>query len=88
MLIGKKVSVGTTAVDLLSGTGTDLEYVLILRVVGSLTAQLFIGDSAVTAATGFTLKADEDLKLRLHDDTVYAITGSGTQDIYVLAYTV
>lgn len=89
MLTGKTVSVGTTAVDLLSGIDTDRELEVLLRWDASASNTAYLGDSSVTSTNGFKIYSGEvvqsgqELRVRLHGDTIWAVA-SGSFSIYVL----
>ncbi len=87
MLEARMVSIGTTAVDLLAGVDLDLEYELIVK-TGTVNVALFIGASDVSSTNGFSIGANEMLRLRLHGERVFAVTLSGTAGISLLAYSV
>lgn len=86
MLVGKAVSVGTTAVDLLSGVDLDKDVEVQIR-TKSLGVDVFVGNSSVTATDGFLLLRDGDLiKIRSSGgEHPYAVTNGGTGTVYVLA---
>lgn len=89
MLTGKTVSVGTTAVDLLSGIDVDKTYELVIRYVPAGGAEVSLGSSSVTASNGFRLPATEGIyRFTIDGERMYAVTQSGTINLHVLAYRV
>lgn len=89
MVAGRMVTVGTTAVDLISGL-TFHEYEIVVRVPATLGVDVFLGDSAVSATDGFQISrtAGDIYRFTLRGEHLYAITNGGSGTITVLAYEV
>lgn len=86
MIIGRTVTVGTTAVDLLAGLGVEGEYALKLRLGSS---QFWFGDSTVAVGNGFTVSGPMLEEFRFQSgDRLYAITAASASTIDVLAYSI
>jgi hypothetical protein len=87
MLVGKTVSVGTTATDLLAGVDIDKTYELVVRYTAAGGVEIALGNSGVTFSNGFQLPLAADIhRFILNGERMYAITQSGTIDLYVLAH--
>jgi ATP-dependent protease HslVU (ClpYQ) peptidase subunit len=80
----QSVTVGTTATLLMGVTQSPKTVVI----TGHGNNDVYIGGPGVTTASGSNLKDATQWSLRLgQDDSLYAITGTGTHTIQVLAIT-
>lgn len=83
MVVGRTVTVGTTATNLSTAASAEGEYRLLVRSGG----QIWIGDSTVAPNDGWTLNSGQTLDITLQaNDEVYAIAGGNTS-VDVLAMT-
>lgn len=72
------LNVGTTATRLIQAPGNPLN----LNIHADSNQDIFLGGSAVTAATGFPLKQNEQLTLNLFPgNTLYAVSATPSQVI-------
>ena len=79
-IAGSQYSVDGTAVKLAESNGMPLE-VHIHCASGS----IYLGNSAVTSATGYRMdNGDKDTFTVPDGSALYAISGAGTQTVYVL----
>ena len=76
----RQVTVGTTATALVDATA-EAETV----VLHSSTGQCFIGNSDVTASTGYRMDNGDKLTLQNKANGIWAITASGSVTMMVLA---
>jgi hypothetical protein len=73
-------SVDGTAVLIAESNGTPLEVHL------HSSGAIYVGNSNVTSSTGLRLDSNDKITFTIPDNTsLYAIAGSGTQTLYVMA---
>lgn len=83
-VLSQSITVGTTATLLVGATQAPKTVVI----SGHGNNDVYIGGPGVTTASGSNLKHVSAWNLRLgQDDTLYAITGTGTHSIQVLTIT-
>lgn len=77
-------SIGTTAVLIAKGGNVTIpESVLIQNPVGA-TATVYLGGADVTTANGVAVIAGSSISVDMVSDSLYAIVGTGTQEIRTL----
>lgn len=80
MVASFTLSVTTTPIDLLDGVDVDRPLEVFLL------GNIYIGGPDVTASNGFTLPSGAPLRLDLHGETIYGVSGgSGTVKVLVIS---
>lgn len=82
--LATRVSVGTSAVNLVTADNADLSVgsALTLRNTGS--TSIYLGGASVTTGTGFEIKTNESFSINTNGNALYAISASGTNLVHVL----
>lgn len=80
-----EVTAATTATKLGDGKDGPSKAGILVHALSTNTAAVFLGDDAVTNATGVGLAAGETLHLAVQDESkVFAISVAGTQKLRVM----
>jgi hypothetical protein len=83
----RALTVGTTAAQIATGGNVTIpESVLVQNPVGA-TATVYLGGSDVTTANGVAVIAGASISVDMVADSLWAVVGTGTQEIRTLERT-